>query len=84
MINKVYELIENSWSFVYQIAPKDDAPVPCYFLEPIRYLSMSHGEAVPEYLELLSGQSDADLAKTTKIMELLCSPLETTAFVLEK
>ena len=74
-------LIPNPWSFVEEEAPEDNAPVPCSFSEPIHYLSMSHDEAIEQYLKLLDTHVSPEFASKTKVLELLKSPLGIAAFV---
>ena len=77
----LHELITQPWSFIDSEAPEDDAPMPCSFSEPIHYLSISHDEAVKEYLDLLATHVDVKFSASTKILGLLRSPLGIAAFV---
>jgi hypothetical protein len=74
-------LIQHPWSNVDQDAPEDDAPVPCSFSEPLHYLSISHDQAVEEYLSLLDSHVDKEFAKRTEIISFLKSPIAIDAFV---
>ena len=74
-------LIAQPWSNPESDAPEEDLPMPSNFSEPLHYLSMSHGEAVDKYLDMLSEHVDSDFAKNTKIMELLKSDIALRAFV---
>ena len=74
-------MIDNPWSFIDEIAPEDSAPIPCSFSEPIHYLSISHDQAVEQYLQLLESHVDKEFATKTPILGFLTSEIGIRAFV---
>lgn len=84
------QLIEHPWSEIEEEAEEDiETPLPCAFTDHLHYLSLSHEEAVQEYLDQFDFEKDGvyrihpDFKKATRIVQLLQSQKGVDTFVPE-